>query len=142
MAYSRMKEDACPTPGGDPGILQLHLVNTIAKAEYLLKVPWNNCVLAYAYAVVANVLVDATTDWAIAFKKSTSSGTLIGGITIPKTSAIGTATDWSKVNTEAASAARKNLMNSDLLYVSSQGDGTGPTGECEMYFYFEPTPLA
>ena len=142
MAYSRLASSAWPTPGGDPGVLSIHLVNSIVEADYLLKVPWNNCRIAYAYTIVTNVAVDATTNWSIGIYKTATTGTLLVDCTIPKSSAIGTVTDGTMNNTVAAGTARKNLLNTNLLCITSIGDGTTPTGECELYIYFEPSPLA
>ena len=135
MAYTRKMDRRCPLPV-EPGVVSVHLVNSVAETNVPVMVPWKNVQLAYAYTVVTEA-IDATGAMEIDLELDAAGGTEMMSITVAGSSAVG---DIDEATVSSASAC-KGLSYDETSkdYVVCEIDGSAAAaGSVMLYMFFEP----
>jgi len=140
MAYTREKVQACPAPC-DPGVLSILLNNTVSSAtDSIIKIPWNNCKLVYAYSMVTT-LPNSKATLNIDLELTAASGAVLGTMVNSKSAAVGTVTEWTKGTVGASSITESSFIFDDggLINIEVTGASSASvTGQAMLYMFFEP----
>ena len=134
MAYTRFTSHDQNTPVPcDPGVLCAYVANSSAESNVPVYVPWDNCQLVHAIAVVTGAAIDGTGAMEIDLELDAASGTEMMTISVAASSAVG---DIDEV-TISSRAACQNLKNGNIVMIEVDGSADA-TGGANIYLFFEP----
>jgi len=133
MTFSPKLGAGIPLPS-HPGVISVYLSNSAAEYNVPVYVPWRNCQLSYAYAVVQTI-IDTVGAMEIDLELNAAGGTEM--MTISATGAtIGTLHEATVSNQAACEQLDSQNSARDAVNIEVDGSTTG-TGAVTLYMYFE-----
>jgi hypothetical protein len=141
MAYNDtggtvIARDMCPVMGL-PGVLPVVLNNSAATTDVLLDIPWKNCRLAHAMAVVTTA-IDAAGSMVVDIELNAAGGGDIMSLEATASAAIGTQYNATFDDATKGDALDRDNADRDKLNIEVNGSTTG-TGQLMLYMFFEPS---
>lgn len=140
MAYNDtgstvITKDVCPVMGC-PGVLPVLLNNSAAETNVLVDIPWKNCRLAHAMAVVTTA-IDGAGSMVVDIELNAAGGGDIMSLSATASAAVGTQYNATFDDATKGDSLDRDDSARDKINIEIDGSTTG-TGQLMLYMYFEP----